>query len=230
MAVSLPDHLLALTLEHSVAATDKCPVGPECPTRWATVTGGRNAALNRLALVCRRWHAIMTDVELLDFSAPLMRCITIEEGATTRDAKPWWAVVEFESTVIRDDDVIRMAERCPGLTEVNIAWCVKLTDASIISMAEHCPRLSNVIATGCRTAGKLTHKGIRKVQQLLPECKVTNYGSKYGFPREGTCGFSAADCDELFLQGVKPWDDDAHTVLAAINRDVIGASRMQVAA
>lgn len=33
---------------------------------------------------------------------------------------------------------------------------------------------------------------------------------------EGMCGFSGRDCQELMCQGVKPWDDDAGAVLAAL--------------
>ena len=32
--------------------------------------------------------------------------------------------------------------------------------------------------------------------------------SMFGFGR-GMMGFSAAECDELLMQGIKPWDDDA---------------------
>ena len=35
---------------------------------------------------------------------------------------------------------------------------------------------------------------------------------------DGGCfGFSGADVEDLLAQGVKPWDDDAGAVLAAIN-------------
>jgi hypothetical protein len=33
----------------------------------------------------------------------------------------------------------------------------------------------------------------------------------------GECGFSAAECDELMAQGVRPWDSDANEVLAALS-------------
>jgi len=42
------------------------------------------------------------------------------------------------------------------------------------------------------------------------------YESMYGFDG-GHCGFSAGDCDELMMQGVKPWDDDAADVLRALS-------------
>lgn len=35
----------------------------------------------------------------------------------------------------------------------------------------------------------------------------------------GMCGFSRSDCEELMAQGVKPWDDDAHRVMAVLNGD-----------
>ncbi|KAF7294334.1 hypothetical protein HMN09_01162600 [Mycena chlorophos] len=35
----------------------------------------------------------------------------------------------------------------------------------------------------------------------------------------GLCGFSESDAWELMCQGVKPWDDDAHDVLAALRDD-----------
>lgn len=38
-------------------------------------------------------------------------------------------------------------------------------------------------------------------------------GSAFG----GACGFSGADVEDLLAQGVKPWDDDAGAVLAALN-------------
>lgn len=46
--------------------------------------------------------------------------------------------------------------------------------------------------------------------------------SMYGFQRRGfsgggMMGFSGAECDELLMQGVKPWDDDAMAVMAALN-------------
>lgn len=37
----------------------------------------------------------------------------------------------------------------------------------------------------------------------------------YGFDG-GMYGFSASECDELLMQGVKPWDEDAGDVLAAL--------------
>lgn len=40
--------------------------------------------------------------------------------------------------------------------------------------------------------------------------------SMYGFGG-GMLGFSGRDCDELLMQGVKPWDDDAADVLAVLN-------------
>ena len=42
--------------------------------------------------------------------------------------------------------------------------------------------------------------------------------SMYGFGG-GMCGFSASQCDELLMQGVKPWDDDALDVMAALESD-----------
>lgn len=41
------------------------------------------------------------------------------------------------------------------------------------------------------------------------------YRSLYGFDG-GCCGFTAAECDELMMQNVKPWDDDAEAVLEAL--------------
>ncbi|KAJ7068728.1 hypothetical protein C8F01DRAFT_1119125 [Mycena amicta] len=35
----------------------------------------------------------------------------------------------------------------------------------------------------------------------------------------GLCGFSEGDAWELACQGVKPWDDDAYDVLAALSGD-----------
>ena len=42
--------------------------------------------------------------------------------------------------------------------------------------------------------------------------------SMYGFGG-GCFGFSGADCDELMMQGVMPWDDDAEVVLGALYGD-----------
>lgn len=33
----------------------------------------------------------------------------------------------------------------------------------------------------------------------------------------GMYGFSASDCDELMMQGIKPWDDEAGDALAVLN-------------
>lgn len=43
------------------------------------------------------------------------------------------------------------------------------------------------------------------------------YDDEYGSPFGAACGFSGAEVGELLSQGVKPWDDDAGAVLAALN-------------
>ena len=48
------------------------------------------------------------------------------------------------------------------------------------------------------------------------------YGSDEGYDDEeevGPCGFTQEEEMELLSQGVKPWDEDAHAVLAALNDD-----------
>ena len=42
--------------------------------------------------------------------------------------------------------------------------------------------------------------------------------SMFGFGG-GMLGFSGGECDELAMQGVKPWDDDAADVLGVLNGD-----------
>jgi len=44
----------------------------------------------------------------------------------------------------------------------------------------------------------------------------------YGSDGAGYGGFSGADVNELLCQGIKPWDDDAGAVLAALNGDFGG--------
>lgn len=45
-------------------------------------------------------------------------------------------------------------------------------------------------------------------------------GASFSGSGNGLCyGFSHSDMMELAAQGVKPWDDDAHAVLAALNGD-----------
>ena len=34
---------------------------------------------------------------------------------------------------------------------------------------------------------------------------------------EGACGFTASDCHELAMQGIKPWDEEAGAALAMLN-------------
>merc|ERR1712187_712766 len=50
------------------------------------------------------------------------------------------------------------------------------------------------------------------------EDESDQYKSKFGMD-EGCCGFNARECDELLMQGVKPWESDAEGVLGALMGD-----------
>ncbi|KAI0073199.1 hypothetical protein K474DRAFT_1774926 [Panus rudis PR-1116 ss-1] len=47
----------------------------------------------------------------------------------------------------------------------------------------------------------------------------TGYDSDEMWERSGNCGFTEFEAMELYSQGVKPWDDDAGDVLAALSGD-----------
>merc|ERR550514_2163961 len=51
-----------------------------------------------------------------------------------------WRLVRTAS----DAAVIRLAEQCPGLTNVDLTNCYNITDAAVIRLAEQCPGLTNV--------------------------------------------------------------------------------------
>jgi hypothetical protein len=55
-----------------------------------------------------------------------------------------------------------------------------------------------------------------KQEYFAEPVEEEEYESNYGFPDCGMYGFSAEECDDLLEQGVKPWDDDAAAVMAAL--------------
>ena len=62
----------------------------EEPTEW----GARNAAVNRLALVCRDWHQIVTE------PANVQRRVTVRRGAQLPLSSAWWVHV----TIVADSN------------------------------------------------------------------------------------------------------------------------------
>ena len=62
---------------------------------------------------------------------------------------------------------------------------------------------------------QMQHSGDSEVD-ASSECEEEE--SMYG-SGEWMCGFSGSECDELLMQGVKPWDDVAEAVMAALSGD-----------
>jgi hypothetical protein len=64
--------------------------------------------------------------------------------------------------------------RCPGLRELDVRWCSKLTDASIVEVARGCPGLTELDAWGC---SMLTDASIVEVTRGCP----TPYSARRGW-------------------------------------------------
>ena len=71
-----------------------------------------------------------------------------------------WQLVRTASAAA----VIRLAEHCPGLTDVDLSDCRNITDAAVIRLAEQCPGLTDVNLNRC---GNITDAAM---EQLAAKC------------------------------------------------------------
>ena len=76
-----------------------------------------------------------------------------------------WRLVRTAS----DAAVIRLAEQCPRLTDVNLSSCGNITDAAVIRLAEQCPGLTNVDLSYC---GNITYAAVEQLAARYPALRL----------------------------------------------------------
>ena len=111
----------------------------------------RNAMINCLALVCKPWWQTVAPGDGPPGDTRLHRRVSFHSGATAEDMRPWWSITRTTDRAgLTDAVLIGLADRCPGLTNVNVAGCSNLTDAAVIGLADRCPGLTCVNVNGCQ--------------------------------------------------------------------------------
>lgn len=71
--------------------------------------------------------------------------------------------------------------------------------------------LSKINAPPNKKPGKAAKKGLgrQRRRQLHSDYGLGEFDEELMEQRGRNCGFTDAECEELYSQGVKPWDDDA---------------------
>ena len=70
-------------------------------------------------------------------------------------------------THITDTSVMALAEHCPGLTVIYLSRCTRITDASVMALAEHCPGLTQIGLTYCTHITERATQVLRKRGMLV---------------------------------------------------------------
>ena len=70
---------------------------------------------------------------------------------------------------LTDAAILAVADNCPELGSLNVRGCDNLTDAAIIAVADNCPKLGSLNVGGC---SNLTDAAIDTLKQRLPGVEV----------------------------------------------------------
>ena len=103
---------------------------------------GRNAVLNRMALVGRLWHNALAP-QAGACMPTLTRCITLSNRdmlAVAQIVRPWWRRVRARIYVI-DTGLASLAAGCTAITSLKIAGCYQITDGGLASLAAEYPNI-----------------------------------------------------------------------------------------
>ena len=71
---------------------------------------------------------------------------------------------DFPATA-SDTAVIALAERCAGLTTVDLSECENVTDAAVLRLAERCAGLTTIELCGC---GNITDAACSRLRARFP--------------------------------------------------------------
>ena len=113
---------------------------------------GRNAVLNRMALVGRLWHNALAPQAGACMPA-LTRHMTLCEPdmlAVAQIARPWWRWVRGAQYQITDAGQASLAAGFPAITRLELSYCRQITDRGLASLAAGCSAITTLNLAGCR--------------------------------------------------------------------------------
>ena len=174
----------AAEMPGSTASPSYAKVGAATCSAGARLNGG---------LCTDWWQAVAPEQEPVN-DRRLQRRIRITDNITEADMRKWWTTVQLTNlkidewwtamtialaercpgltnvsltncTRLTDEALIELAGRCPALTDVDVSYCWNLSDAAIIGLAERCPALTNVNVTFCRS---LTDAALIRLADCCP--------------------------------------------------------------
>ena len=115
---------------------------------------GRNAELNRMALVGRLWHNALAPQAGACMPA-LTRRVTLREPdmlAVAQIARPWWRWVRGRSDAT-DAGLASLAAGCTAITTLYLSCCNQVGDAGLASLAAGCTAITTLYLSGCNQVG-----------------------------------------------------------------------------
>ena len=131
-------------------------------------TNGRNAVLNRMALVGRLWHNALAPPAGACMPA-LTRRVTLGARnllAVAQNARPWWRWVKV-GTHVTERGLASLAAGCSAITTLDLAGCDQITDTGLASLAAGCTAITTLNLTCC---GQITDTGLAS---LAAGCSAT---------------------------------------------------------
>merc|ERR1712166_1511292 len=127
---------------------------------------GRNAVLNRMALVGHLWHNALAPLAGACMPA-LTRRVTLSEPnmlAVVQIARPWWRWVRGGRDVT-DSGLASLAAECPAIITLALCACELITDTGLASLAAGCPAITTLDLSECN---QITDTGLASVAAGCP--------------------------------------------------------------
>ena len=111
---------------------------------------GRNAVLNRMALVGNLWHSMLAPQEGACMQT-LTRCVTLGEPdmlGMAQIERSWWRRVRGSG--VTDTGLASLAAGCTAITSLNLWGCHQITDTGLASLVAGCSAITSLNLSFCR--------------------------------------------------------------------------------
>ena len=184
------------------------PPGPDIPSGYIASI----PQLNRLALVSREWHGVLTTPYPYDCAPKLTRCVILSQSdMLAGTVQPWWRWVRAKQDV-KDTGLSCFAVACPRVEILDLEGCWELTDGSLASLAAVCRNLRKL---NLRYCFRITDKGLAILANGCPHINDLCLGDCFQITDKGlaslTTGCPAitdlytAGCPRITPGAIEAW-------------------------